>query len=151
MASPSVFETLELCILLLFPVCKFLTGLLLRAFSGARAEYFKVLPMLCINESNEFEPHLARDCTVTLACLAQSILPLNVIPACLESITLVANSTSWKAKAAVLDLLQVTSYFRFCGPCHEWCEDSSSLDISLLNNVRCCFPQLVQQFAVNKV
>ena len=99
-------------ILFSISVCKFLTGLLLRAFSGARAEYFKVLPMLCINESNEFEPHLARDCTITLACLAQAILPLDVIPACLESITSVAKSSSWKAKAAVLDLLQV-SYLSF--------------------------------------
>ncbi len=63
--------------------------------------------MLCINESNEFEPHLARDCTIALACLAQSILPLDIIPASLEAIASVAKSSSWKAKAAVLDLLQV--------------------------------------------
>ena len=84
-----------------------MTGVIIRAFSGTRAEYFKLLPMLCINESNEFEPHLARDCTIALACLAQSILPLEIIPAALESVAAVAKSSSWKAKAAVLEMLQV--------------------------------------------
>ena len=95
------------CIYFLFSVCKFLTGLLLRGFSGARAEYFKILPMLCVNESNEFEPHLAQDCTVALACLATCILPLQIIPTALEDVASVAKSSSWKAKAAVLELLEV--------------------------------------------
>ena len=66
-----------------------------------------MLPMLCTNESNEFEPHLARDCTVALACLASCILPLEIIPSVLESVASVAKSSSWKAKAAVLEMLEV--------------------------------------------
>ena len=64
--------------------------------------------MLCTNESNDFEPNLARDCAVTLAYLAQVLVPIEVIPACLNSIEqIVDTSTSWKSKAAVLELLQV--------------------------------------------
>ena len=65
--------------------------------------------MLCANESNDFEPNLARDCAVTLAYLAQVIVPIEVIPSCLDAVEqIVDNSTSWKSKAAVLELLQVS-------------------------------------------
>ena len=90
---------------------KFLAGILTRAFSGPKPEYYKLLPMLCTNESNDFEPNLARDCAVTLAYLAQVIVPLSVIPSCLDAIEqIVDKSSSWKSKAAVLELLQVKSH-----------------------------------------
>ena len=70
--------------------------------------------MLCTNESNDFEPNLARDCAVTLAYLAQVIVPLNVLPSCLDAIEqIVDKSVSWKSKAAVLEFLQVSyNYIR---------------------------------------
>merc|ERR1719479_572908 len=66
--------------------------------------------MLCNHESNEMEPHLAKDCIFTLGYMAQAILPLSVIPACLEAIHQVSKSGSWKARASVLELLQVTVF-----------------------------------------
>lgn len=64
--------------------------------------------MLCTNESNDFEPNLARDCSVTLAYIAQVIVPMSVIPPCLDAIEQIVDKlTSWKSKAAVLELLQV--------------------------------------------
>ena len=102
-----------LTIYLLISVAKFLAGILTRAFNGPKPEYFKLLPMLCTNESNDFEPNLARDCAVTLAYLAQVIVPIEVIPSCLDAIEqIVDKSTSWKSKAAVLELLQVSKYIR---------------------------------------
>ena len=93
----------------LFLVSKFLAGILTRAFSGPKPVYYKLLPMLCTNESNDFEPNLARDCAVTLAYLAQIIVPLNVLPSCLDAIEqIVDKSVSWKSKAAVLEFLQVS-------------------------------------------
>jgi len=98
----------QIAIRLLQTVAKFLAGILTRAFNGPKPEYFKLLPMLCANESNDFEPNLARDCAVTLAYLAQVIVPIEVIPSCLDAVEqIVDNSTSWKSKAAVLELLQV--------------------------------------------
>ena len=89
-------------------VSKFLSGILSRSFYGPKPEYYKLLPMLCTNESNDFEPNLARDCAVTLAYFAQVIVPLSVIPSCLDTVKqIVETSPSWKAKAAVLELLQV--------------------------------------------
>lgn len=91
----------------LFSACKFMCGSLMRAFNAAKPEYYKLLLMFCINESSEFETNLARDCTITLACLAQIILPEDLVPGCLQAIDAVAKSASWKARAAVLDFLQV--------------------------------------------
>ena len=64
--------------------------------------------MLCINESNELEPNLARDCSVTLAYFASAILAKEVVGDFLGAVEgIVAKSASWKAKSAALDLLQV--------------------------------------------
>ena len=89
-------------------VCKCIGGCLVRDFQGIRAEYYKLLPMLCNHESNEIETHLAKDCIFTLGYMAQAILPLSVIPACLQAIQEVSKSGTWKARASVLGLLQVT-------------------------------------------
>ena len=89
-------------------VCKCIGGCLVRDFQGIRAEYYKLLPMLCNHESNEIETHLAKDCIFTLGYMAQAILPLSVIPACLQAIDQVSKSGTWKARASVLGLLQVT-------------------------------------------
>ena len=107
------------CIRIVFPdfilvfywsiaVCKCIGGCLVRDFQGIRAEYYKLLPMLCNHESNEIETHLAKDCIFTLGYMAQAILPLSVIPACLQAIDQVSKSGTWKARASVLGLLQVT-------------------------------------------
>merc|ERR1711894_650577 len=80
------FGKRQVAIRMLQTVSKFLAGILTRAFNGPKPEYYKLLPMLCTNESNDFEPNLARDCAVTLAYLAQVIVPLNVLPSCLDAI-----------------------------------------------------------------
>ena len=65
---------------LLQTVCKLTTNLVVRNLYPIKSEVFKLLPMLCLNESCELEPELSRDCTVALACLAgQPALKLNSI------------------------------------------------------------------------
>ncbi len=90
-------------------MCKFLSGTLHRALNGVKPEYYDLFEVLCINESNELEPNLSRDCNVTLAYLASAMLPRDVIPKCLEAVGgVVRNSASWKAKSAALNFLQVS-------------------------------------------
>ena len=103
------FVTSSTSLVIVFAVCKCIGGCLVRDFVGIRAEYYKLLPMLCNHESNEIETHLARDCTITLGYMSQAMLPLATVPACLEAINQVSKSGSWKARASVLELLQVTS------------------------------------------
>ena len=107
-------------------VCKCIGGCLVRDFQGIRAEYYKLLPMLCNHESNEMEPHLAKDCIFTLGYMAQAILPLSVIPACLEAIHQVSKSGSWKARASVLELLQVILSCELGGNIHHQCPNENT-------------------------
>jgi hypothetical protein len=85
-----------------------LAGSLHRAFNGVKPEVYQLLEVLCINESNDVEPNLARDCTVTLAYLASAIVPPEIIPTCIDAVAnVVENTASWKAKDAALTFLQV--------------------------------------------
>ena len=55
---------------LLQTVCKLTTNLVVRNIFPVKPEIFKLLPMMCLNESCELEPELSRDCTIALACLS---------------------------------------------------------------------------------
>ncbi len=109
-SSDPEYEKRQMAIRLAQTVCKFLSGSLMRAFNGVKRESYGLLPVLCMNESNEFEPHLAKDCTYALACLSQTLLPMDVVGDCLDAVEQVATkSTSWKAKCAVLEVLGVST------------------------------------------
>merc|ERR1711915_763997 len=92
---------------LLQSICKLIAGVLLRNWYTVKPDLFKFLEMLALNESSELEPDLARDCNVALACLSTCIVPLNVLTIALSAIEHVSNSSSWKAKIAMLEYLQV--------------------------------------------
>merc|ERR1711963_1008214 len=92
---------------LLQTICKLIAGVLLRNWYTVKPDPFKFLEMLALNESSELEPDLARDCNVALACLSTCIVPLNVLTTALSAIEHVSNSSSWKAKIAMLEYLQV--------------------------------------------
>ena len=55
---------------LLQTVCKFVIGILSRNLYPLKPELFEFLPMLCLNESNELEPELAKDCTSALSVMS---------------------------------------------------------------------------------
>jgi len=103
------YEKRQSAIRLLHTVCKLLAGSVLRAFNPVKKEFFRLMPVLCMNESSEMEPHLARDCTVALACLAQALIPETSMISFLEAVEGVANgSTSWKARGAAMGVLGVS-------------------------------------------
>ena len=64
---------------LLQTTCKLLAGVLVRNFYNVKPAMFRLLKLLCLNESSELEPDLARDCTVALACLAGKLSFTSVI------------------------------------------------------------------------
>jgi hypothetical protein len=55
---------------LLQTTCKLMAGVLVRNFYPVKPALYRLLGLLCLNESSELEPDLARDCTVALSCLA---------------------------------------------------------------------------------
>ena len=99
---------------LLQTLCKLLAGLLLRNWYTIKPQLFHLLEMLALNESSELEPDLAQDCTLALACLATCILPGPLLSTALDNIEKVASSTSsWKAKNAILEFLQIIVFWNF--------------------------------------
>jgi len=98
---------------LLQTIGKLTISLLVRNFYPVKADLFKLLPMLCINESSELEPELARDCTVALAYLGGALLSPSVVHTAVESVIEVAINQSWKAKVCVLEFLQVLIFINF--------------------------------------
>ena len=98
---------------LLQTLCKLLAGLLLRNWYTIKPQLFLLLEMLALNESSELEPDLAQDCTLALACLATCILPGNLLSTALDNVEKVAVSTSWKAKNAILEFLQIIVFWNF--------------------------------------
>merc|ERR1719383_1546674 len=98
---------------LLQTISKLTISLLVRNFYPIKPDLFKLLPMLCINESSELEPELARDCTVALAYLGGALLSPSVVPTAVDSVMEVATNQSWKAKVCVLEFLQVLIFINF--------------------------------------
>jgi len=98
---------------LLQTMCKLIAGVLLRNWYTIKPELFQLLEMLALNESSELEPDLGQDCNLALACLSTCILPTDVIQTALTAVENVANSSSWKAKSAILEFLQVIVFWNF--------------------------------------
>jgi len=88
-------------------MCKLLAGVLLRNWYSVKPELYRFLEMLALNESSELEPDLARDCNVALACLASHMVPQSVLPTAVQAIEDISNSSSWKARGAILEFIQV--------------------------------------------
>jgi len=98
---------------LLQTVCKFMIGILSRNLYPLKPELFELLPMLCLNESNELEPELARDCMSALSVMSGSLISLDHVPFAVEAVTGVCKSQSWKAKVCGLEFLQVQIFTNF--------------------------------------
>lgn len=92
---------------LLQTVCRLTTSVIVLNFYPVKPILYRLLAMLCINESSELEPELARDCTTALANLAGALLPLEVVPSAVAAIDEVASQQSWKARSCALEFLQV--------------------------------------------
>eukprot|EP00094_Tigriopus_californicus_P000230 TCALIF_00223-PA protein Name:"Similar to psme4 Proteasome activator complex subunit 4 (Xenopus laevis)" AED:0.06 eAED:0.06 QI:66/0.84/0.71/1/0.84/0.85/14/306/1826 len=104
------YEKRQVAIRLLQTTARFLYGSLIRAYNGAKPEIFKLLPVLCNNEANDFEPNLARDCKVTLATIGSMIVPFASVPHLLQGVTDVMALSSWKANCSALHLLEVSVF-----------------------------------------
>lgn len=92
---------------LLQTMCKLMAGVLLRNWYSVKPELYQFLEMLALNESSELEPDLARDCNVAMACLASHIVPQAVLPTAVSAMENISMSSSWKARGALLEFVQV--------------------------------------------
>ncbi|XP_042231597.1 proteasome activator complex subunit 4-like isoform X2 [Homarus americanus] len=91
-------------------VCRWLVGQMGRSYNGVTPEIYRFLPHLCQLESVDNDPELRGNCVATLAVISQALVLPSRIPALMDSVTQVAKSSWWRARAAVLSLLQVAVF-----------------------------------------
>lgn len=91
-------------------VCRWLVGQMGRCYNGVTPEIYRFLPHLCQLESVDNNPELRGNCVATLAVISQALVLPSRIPALMEAIMQVAQSSWWRARAAVLSLLQVAVF-----------------------------------------
>ncbi|XP_045600493.2 proteasome activator complex subunit 4 isoform X1 [Procambarus clarkii] len=91
-------------------VCRWLVGQMGRCYNGVTPEIYRLLPHLCQLESVDNDPELRGNCVATLAVISQALVLPARVPALMDAITQVAKSSWWRARAAVLSLLQVAVF-----------------------------------------
>lgn len=78
-----------------------------RNTNGNIIEYFELLPFACRLERCEQDAELAETCTSLLAMLSQALTLTSCMSEALKRIDEVSLMTSWSARLAVIDVLQV--------------------------------------------
>lgn len=82
-------------------------GVLNRNTNGNIGEYFELLPFACRLERCENDVELAETCTSLLAMLSQGLTLADCMGDALNKIEEVSQLSSWSARLAVIDVLQV--------------------------------------------
>lgn len=101
------FQKRFLSVFLLFLVCQWIVGVLNRNTNGNIVEYLELLPFACRLERCESDAELAETCTSLLAMISQALTLEDCMAAALQKIDEVSVLTSWSARLAVIDVLQV--------------------------------------------
>ncbi|KAK4321981.1 hypothetical protein Pmani_007247 [Petrolisthes manimaculis] len=91
-------------------MCRWLVGQMGRCYNGVTPEMYRFLPHLCQMESVDNDPELRSNCVATLAIISQALVLPSRIPALIDAITQVAQSSWWRARGAVLSMLQVAVF-----------------------------------------
>jgi proteasome activator subunit 4 len=94
-------------LILKFPVGQWLIGVLNRCTNGNEPAYFQLLPIACRLERSEQDAELADVCSSLLAMISQALTLPSCMHVALCKIDEVSKMSSWSARLAVIDVLQV--------------------------------------------
>lgn len=76
-------------------------------------QYYQILPLTCILQSNDIDEELSSNCSNLLAMLAFTIVLEPYVPAALDAITEVANSPVWSARGVIAEFIPVFVFHNF--------------------------------------
>lgn len=88
-------------------MCQWLIGVLNRNTNGNIAAYFELLPYACLLERCEQDVELGETCSSLIAMISQALTLSDCMGFALRKIDEVSLMSSWSARLAVIDLLQV--------------------------------------------
>jgi len=95
---------------LLKTISQWLAGMWSRTYGCQPDVQLLFLPYLCSHESSDTDKELARECSLALCLMAQTVMHPPAIQVALETLNGVAKSGTWKARIASLEFLQVHTF-----------------------------------------
>ncbi|XP_055613465.1 proteasome activator complex subunit 4B-like isoform X2 [Uranotaenia lowii] len=101
----------EIAVRLFKTVIQWLTCAINRCSNGNEIEYFDLLPIACRLEHSEQDQELAEICTTLLALVSQALTLIPCMEAALNKIDEISQMSSWSARRAVIDVLQVLVFY----------------------------------------
>lgn len=113
-----------------------MVGVLNRNTNGNISEYFELLPFACRLERCENDVELAETCTSLLAMLSQGLTLADCMGDALNKIEEVSMLSSWSARLAVIDVLQVLVFnnMPIVLSHEEWVQQVQSIVLRLLED-----------------
>ncbi|CAH3144364.1 unnamed protein product [Porites evermanni] len=78
-----------------------------RTLHSCPEEFFDLLPVIILFDSQEDDPELQHYCHRTIAYISQTELPLSMVPLALQTVKQLASNALWHPRRSVLEYLQV--------------------------------------------
>ncbi|XP_068688324.1 proteasome activator complex subunit 4-like isoform X1 [Montipora foliosa] len=107
-----------------------------RNLNSCPKEFFDLLPVIILFDSQEDDPELLHYCHRTITFLSQAELPFSVIPLALQTVKQLANNVLWHPRRSILEYLQVMIFANLflitSNPQHV--EDAKELVLTLLED-----------------
>jgi proteasome activator subunit 4 len=88
-------------------IAQWITGIVNRCSNGNETIFFELLAVGCRLERCEHDTELAETCSAVLSMIAQALTLPRCMDACLSKVDEISYSSSWSARLAIIDILQV--------------------------------------------
>lgn len=117
-------------------IAQWVTGILNRCTNGNETVFFDLLPVGCRLERCEQDTELAETCSAVLAMISQGLTLPKCMDHCLLKVEEVSYMTSWSARLAIIDILQVLVFHNMAIVLSEdkWIEKVQSIVLRLLED-----------------
>lgn len=117
-------------------IAQWITGILNRCSNGNETIYFELLAVGARLERCEHDTELAETCSAVLSMIAQALTLPRCMGVCLAKIEEISYSSSWSARLAIIDIMQVIVFHNMpivlSRP--EWVEKVQSIVLRLLED-----------------
>lgn len=117
-------------------IAQWITGILNRCSNGNEVIYFELLAVGSRLERCEHDTELAETCSAVLSMIAQALTLPRCIDNCLAKIDEISYSSSWSARLAIIDIMQVIVFHNMAIVLSrpEWIDKVQSVVLRLLED-----------------
>lgn len=124
--------------ILFFAVAKFVTTSVMQVNYSPAPEFYKLMPLACILQSNDVDDELETTRTCLLAALAHSLIPNKFIPSVIDILANIAICPFWNARATLAEFIQVFVFHNMATIVNnkDWVLKIQNLVLLLLEDIR---------------